>query len=426
MNKKQRKNMIAKEALILGIIGTLIGIAIGIIISLVITNILNILISRTLDMQYSIITISREVEFYIKFPVLIFLFIIIIIFVIIYLASFFALRNMDKIPIIDKIKNNQNIKLNKKTIASPQIITKLFKEEGTIAYKNIKRNKLKYKTATVSIAISIWLYLSINGIIFNLYNYREKENEYKDYMIGASNESINRFNEIVDYIKNKKLIKNYFIQYNLIPLTSIEIDENKLTEASRELIKYKQGDGGMMNIRIIGFSKNAYNDILERSGIKELKQDEIIITNTINEKTKYGEKVILTNLKKGDVINYITEDKNYSLKIAKIMDNFEPYIEEKIIYYPTIYILVNEEVLADAINLNNDYWINMYIDTEKPEEIDEIINEFNKNKVSLLESVNGTNLYEKRVSNTSQSTITKIVLYTLTRDIKHNFSFEHI
>ena len=61
MNKKQRKNMIAKEALILGIIGTLIGIAIGIIISLVITNILNILISRTLDMQYSIITISREV-----------------------------------------------------------------------------------------------------------------------------------------------------------------------------------------------------------------------------------------------------------------------------------------------------------------------------------------------------------------------------
>ena len=80
----------------------------------------------------------------------------------IFISAFIPARKASKITPIDAIRQRQEIKVKPKKLKAPKYIKKIFGYEGELAYKNLKRNGKKSRLITVSIALSIVLFISCN------------------------------------------------------------------------------------------------------------------------------------------------------------------------------------------------------------------------------------------------------------------------
>lgn len=75
-----------------------------------------------------------------------------------------AMRAFEITP-MDAIRGNKDIKLNKKKLKTHSIMMRLFGIEGTIAFKNQKRNKSKYRITLISIITGIVFFMTTSTII---------------------------------------------------------------------------------------------------------------------------------------------------------------------------------------------------------------------------------------------------------------------
>ena len=67
-----------------------------------------------------------------------------------------------KVMPMDALRQSSTIKVNAKKLRTGPFIRRIFGYEGELAYKNIKRNGIKGSVITVSIAVSVILFLTIN------------------------------------------------------------------------------------------------------------------------------------------------------------------------------------------------------------------------------------------------------------------------
>ena len=142
--KKQLSYTVFFEALIEGIIGIILGICgayigIGTVI-LIINNLIGDILVLKLNLVTNIVFIIIPVIFMI---------------LVIFISALVPSRRAAKVSPIEAIRQNDDIKINKKKIKTGKLVNKLFGIEGEIALKNIKRNKKKYRVTIVSLFISI-------------------------------------------------------------------------------------------------------------------------------------------------------------------------------------------------------------------------------------------------------------------------------
>ena len=144
--KRQLRKTVFYEAFLIGLIGIPLGIISGFVGIGIVIQIINYLLPE-------IFTIKLTLSFYPLFIIIPFIFMVIVIF----FSAFIPARSASKISPIKAIRLNDDIKMKPKKIRSPKIINKLFGIEGEVAYKNIKRNKKKYRITVISLFISIVL-----------------------------------------------------------------------------------------------------------------------------------------------------------------------------------------------------------------------------------------------------------------------------
>ena len=81
----------------------------------------------------------------------------------IFISASIPAKRASKISPIEAIRLNDDIKIKGKKVKSPKFIKKIFGIEGDIAYKNMRRNKKKYRITVVSLFISIVLFIAFSG-----------------------------------------------------------------------------------------------------------------------------------------------------------------------------------------------------------------------------------------------------------------------
>jgi len=452
MNRKQKLKIALIEASVLGAFGIIIGIIMGAILSGVILHFIDILMKNMID-PFGNRLIREGVKLYVKIPFNQILVVIGAAYIIVFVSSLLPMRKINKMNIIDSIRNKANTKIKRKEVKSPKVIAKLFNTEGVLAYKNIRREKSRYKTIVVSLTISIILFLSVNGFINNLYYNQNKELSvnYTAYTFGNGwkKEEITSkqaLNEIVEKIKEEKILNSYFMLKRHAE-TQMTLTKDKRSEALNQMIEdgiYKEimnlayttfnPDGTAKTeqeefyIKVITFEYmgEAYEEILKKAGIKELKDNETIIVNTINEKTKYGDKLEVTNLKVGDT--YMAralwdQERQMSYKVVGIVDNFEPYTignpDFELGEDLYIYQMVNPATAQKEREQNNiaDDETYLAIKTDNPYRVDEIVEEIDEkykdNNGTNFRTIYGNNVYANRLSIVSKQKIVKIIAYTI-------------
>lgn len=167
--KKQIKKNVLYEGFILGLISIPIGIICGMAAVYVLIFLVRYLLADMLYMTllyvipYQAIIVS-----------------IVLGAVTIYLSCISVARKTSKVSPIERVRNNENIKIKAKKLKTPKIVKALFKTGGVIAYKNMKRNKAKYRTTVFSMVVSVVLFITM----YSMTDYIAQGNKQMNSQIG--------------------------------------------------------------------------------------------------------------------------------------------------------------------------------------------------------------------------------------------------
>lgn len=308
--KKQIKKSVFYEALVVGVIGIVFGI-LGAYIGIgTVILIINNLISDMLEYKLHLVTNLL----FIIIPVI---FMIIVIGV----SAFIPSRRASKVSPIEAIRQNDDIKINKKKIRTSKLVLKLFGIEGEIALKNIKRNKKKYRVTIVSLFISIVLFISFSSYMNYTLNTAssvmgEVPYDYQISYFGDDNnkEALDKINEIV----KSSDVKEY-VSYSVGNLSII--GDYTYSDEYLDFYKSAYGDDGIkalnnlkyQSIYILVLDDNSYNKYKKLIG---LDKDSVILLNRFKG-VSYGN---------NNRVNYdipVINNGNINIKICNFDDNDE-------------------------------------------------------------------------------------------------------
>ena len=157
--KSQKRKSVYFEGAILGAIGIPVGILAGILgISITLKLVGHKIISTGMIAGVN----DSKMQMKTVVPAWAIIGIILVSIFTIFISAFIPARKASKITPIDAIRQRQEIKVKPKKLKAPKYIKKIFGYEGELAYKNLKRNGKKSRLITVSIALSIVLFISCN------------------------------------------------------------------------------------------------------------------------------------------------------------------------------------------------------------------------------------------------------------------------
>ena len=411
--KRQLAHTVFFEAVVVGVIGIILGI-LGAYIGIgCVILIINNLISDMLEYKLHLVTNPL----FIVIPV-------IFMIVVIGVSAFIPSRRASKVSPIEAIRQNDDIKINKKKIRTSKLINKLFGVEGEIALKNIKRNKKKYRVTIVSLFISIVLFISFSSYMNYTLNTAssvmgEVPYDYQISYFGDDND-MDALNKISEIIKSND-VKEY-VSYSVSNLSII----GNYTYSDEYLDFYKSayGNDGIkalnnlkyQSIYILVLDDNSYNKYKKLIG---LDKDSVILLNKFKGVSYGNNKRVNYNI---PVIN----NGNINIKICNFDDNDEDVdttkycnknidnifvtnksfdLIEEFSYMDDFKLIVNKK-LYDSISDSSTHYTQFNIISDNTTNIDKLTKDLDK-----YSNVNYTNIKEAMKQANNLILVVKILMY---------------
>lgn len=412
--KRQLSHTVFFEAVVVGVIGIILGI-IGAYIGIgCVILIINNLISDMLEYKLHLVTNPL----FIVIPV-------IFMIVVIGVSAFIPSRRASKVSPIEAIRQNDDIKINKKKIRTSKLVLKLFGIEGEIALKNIKRNKKKYRVTIVSLFISIVLFISFSSYMNYTLNTASSvmgEVPY-DYQISYFGDDPNNDKEALDKINEivKSSDVKEYVSYSVSNLSII----GNYTYSDEYLDFYKNayGDDGIkalndlkyQYISIYILDDNSYNKYKKLIGIDN---DSVILLNKFkgvsygnNKRVNYNIPVINNGNINIKICNFDNdEDVDTTKYCNKNIDNifvtnksFD--LIEEFSYMNDFKLIVNKK-LYDSISDSSTHYTQFNIISDNTNNIDKLTKDLDK-----YSNVNYTNIKETMKQANNLILVVKILMY---------------
>ena len=413
--KRQLSHTVFFEALVVGVIGIIFGI-LGAYIGIgCVILIINNLISDMLEYKLHLVTNPL----FIIIPVI---FMIIVIGV----SAFIPSRRASKVSPIEAIRQNDDIKINKKKIRTSKLINKLFGIEGEIALKNIKRNKKKYRVTIVSLFISIVLFISFSSYMNYTLNTASSvmgEVPY-DYQISYFGDDPNNDKEALDKINEivKSSDVKEYVSYSVGNLSII--GDYTYSDEYLDFYKSAYGDDGIkalndlkyQYISIYILDDNSYNKYKKLVGIDN---DSVILLNKFkgvsygnNRRVNYNIPVINNGNINIKICNFDDDDddvdttKYCNKNIDNIFVTNKSFdLIEEFSYMDDFKLIVNKK-LYDNISDSGTHYTQYNIISDNTNNIDKLTKDLDK-----YSNVNYTNIKEAMKQANNLISVVKILMY---------------
>lgn len=412
--KRQLSHTVFFETLVVGVIGIILGI-LGAYIGIgCVVLVINNLIGDMLEYKLHLVTNPL----FIIIPVI---FMIIVIGV----SAFIPSRRASKVSPIEAIRQNDDIKINKKKIRTSKLVLKLFGIEGEIALKNIKRNKKKYRVTIVSLFISIVLFISFSSYMNYTLNTASSvmgEVPY-DYQISYfgddpnnDKEALDKINEIVkssdvkEYVSysvsNLSIIGNYTYSDEYLDFYKSAYGENGIKALNN--LKYQY-------ISIYILDDNSYNKYKKLIG---LDKDSVILLNKFkgvsygnNKRVNYNIPVINNGNINIKICNFDNDEDVDTTKYCNnnidniFVTNKSFDLIEEFSYMDDFKLIVNKK-LYDSISDSSTNFTQFNIISDNTNNIDKLTKELDK-----YSNVNYTNIKEAMKQANNLILVVKILMY---------------
>lgn len=370
--KSQIMKIVFIEAIVVSIIGIPIGLITGTFAIDLIFKLIKYMFSSSLIAHLNLRVVYN--------PYVIILSALIVLLTILVSAILPAL-NAAKTPPLEAIKNSSSLKLGK--VKDSKLVRLLFKTEGVLAYKNLRRNKKKFRITLFSLIISVVIFISFSGFVELFIKANEASVGQVNYDVRLWKGGILEGDKIIDDLNKVNGIKKISVRNDYG--VAFDVKESNINKDYKDLIdktfskKNKNGE----TVYDFNYEQNTFQftgdkdinnlKLINGSFDKEtaIKENGIILRN----KSSYSEPgkkydVSLTNYKVGDTINAykFSRDENgnqknepIKLKVLATTDDLLP--GNKMSTYMGIdFITYNEVGSKLGYDINSG---NIYINSDK-------------------------------------------------------------
>ena len=354
----QIKKSVYYEAFLLGCVGIPIGILSGVLASFILIHVVNFFIrSMFVGNEYLIFKIS-----YLSIVISIILSIITI-----FMSSKKGAKIASKTSPMVLIRGNDDIKVNSKKLKTPKYINKLFGIGGVVSYKNIKRNKKKYRTTIVSIVMSVSVYIALSYFVntaFDVVKMAKGDYTYNLVYTSYTTDYNLNYNNVLNFSKHDTVKK-----YSVVR-TSIITGNFKASKDFKKYNAYMSEEKPILNsVTFISVGKEEYLRYISKLGLNynSVKDKGILIDNNIGYDTKKKLEVSynMTDNKKGDIINFTSmkEDKTFDMELASVT-NIRPFGYEN--NYGSLVMVVSDEYMERLDKLES---VSLYVESTDPDKL---------------------------------------------------------
>ena len=380
--KKQIRKNVFFEATILGLIGIPIGLLAGTVASWILIIVSNYFIGDMFASGLNLVLAFSWKAFAIS---------IVLGIVTIYLSALRSARRASKISPIESIRNSGDIIIKSKKIKCPKIIKKIFGVGGEISYKNLKRNKKKYKTTVISITVSVFVFIALSYFMSMAFAEVKNELKLKDYNLQLSVHAIDN-EQLYEKVKESTKLDN-IKNYTISKSDRCYIKNPKYTSEYTKFIDENYGDNKDFYdgyIEVITVNNEQYKEYVKKLGInyENIKDKAIFITRnqligTYNVQTGKAEEKNLDvfDYKENDsLVCKIENDNQFEIKIGKITDAFPFGLNQQL----NSAIVVSEELFDKYFDTND---VSVYYDSENPDKLQDDIDELLKDSSYSLQNI---------------------------------------
>ncbi|MFD2922310.1 ABC transporter permease [Halobacillus naozhouensis] len=304
--KKQKRNSVFFEGVVIGGISIPIGILAGLAGMAVTFYSINHFIEGALGITEQLQVVVTPLSIIAA---------CVISMVTIFISTYLPARKASKVSAIDAIRQTQDIKLSKKKVKTSKLVRKIFGMEAEIGLKNLKRNKKRYQATVISLIISIVLFLTVSFFTENLKKSLElsqSDINYDIQVMGNANygaEDYRPFTNLTN-VTESSIVKQSHLY------TWIE------KSAAVDRVKENQGQDALKNgkysyyVPIYGLDEDSFRDYAERVGadvekLLDSKQPSAIVLNQMSYRDPDTGKLIegeSVNTEAGETIELYTMD----------------------------------------------------------------------------------------------------------------------
>ena len=100
------------------------------------------------------------------------------------ISAYIPAKKAARTPVMECIRQTNEIKVEAKDIKTAGFTKRFFGLEGTLASKNFKRNKRRYRSIILSLSLSVVLFVSSSSFVMNLKQTSKQADVVTDYDIG--------------------------------------------------------------------------------------------------------------------------------------------------------------------------------------------------------------------------------------------------
>lgn len=354
----QIKKSVYYEAFLLGSVGIPIGVISGVLASFILIHVVNFFIKNMfVGNEYLIFKIS-----YLSIVISIILSIVTI-----FMSSKKGAKIASKTSPMVLIRGNNDILVNSKKLKTPKFINKLFGIGGVVSYKNIKRNKKKYRTTIVSIVMSVSVYIALSYFVntaFDVVKMAKGDYTYNLVYTSYTKDYNLNYNNVLNFSKHDTVKK-----YSVVR-TSTVTGNFKASKDFKKYNAYMSEEETILNsVTLISVGKEEYLRYISKLGLNynSVKDKGILINNNIgyDAKKKLEVSYNMTDNKKGDIINFTSmkEDKTFDMELASVT-NIRPFGYEN--NYGSLVMVISDEYMEKLDKLES---VSLYVESTDPDKL---------------------------------------------------------
>ncbi len=234
---RQLRNSVLFEGLCIGVVGIPIGIivgigSIGLVIPIIAGNFRNIIPSNvplTLSVSVPAIVAAAAVSL-----------------VTILISAYIPARKAANTPVMESIRQTGEVKTESKAVKTSKLAQRIYGLEGTLALKNFKRNKKRYRSIVLSLVLSVVLFVSGNAFGTTLKRLAERSIMDFDYDIVFTTQDMDDSKMFPLYNKLKTAEGVYKSSYQSNLAYSCEVKASDFSDRYRKYAGYAAPDQRFM------------------------------------------------------------------------------------------------------------------------------------------------------------------------------------
>ena len=340
--KKQIKRNVFYEATILGLIGIPLGIILGCLATYILIIISNYYLTDVIQTGFKLELVFSTYAILVA---------IILGIITIYFSALKSATRASKVSEIDSIRNSANLKISSKKIKSPKYIKKLFGIGGVISFKNLKRNKKKYRTTIISITVSTFVFIALYSFMELAFQNVNNELKVSDFNISLSTNAINDYS----YSKFLKTVNLSGVEdYAILRNSELSFTGSHSSKEYLEYFGTKKENDAEEDITIFAIGQKQYNKYIKSLGLnyddikdKGILFDKQYITSYDKNNNRITKNIRVYDFNKGDVIASTNNQLNLEIgAISSIGPNLLKNLSNS-------YLIISDEMFDKIAKTNN-------------------------------------------------------------------------